>query len=251
LCWFLRRRAKPRAVDARSRRAPSTPRSVHRVIRWSKPCVPFVATATTRQLEVALSARGPLLERALAATHEMLDGPPPTLAAWRRYQGVVWTHLGPESLTPAQRRRILVPSGLYGLLASDDQIADYRLKMNARIAPLVPLSRFWRPHVTEALIERTRYATILNFLPQEHAASVDMALLASCRSVIDVHFTAADETRAVGHDAKAVKGELARAVLVEGLASLSVPTRLGWRVERRDNAVTVIAPSTRPQISAS
>jgi hypothetical protein len=157
----------------------------------------FVATATTRQLEVALSARGPLLERALAATNEMLGGSPPTLAAWRRYQGVVWNHLAPESLTPAQRRHILVPSGLYGLLASDDRIADYRLKMNARIAPLAPLARFWRPHVTEAVIERTR------------------------------------------------------AVLVEGLVAISIPTLLGWRVERRDNAVTVIAPTTRPQISAS
>jgi cytoplasmic iron level regulating protein YaaA (DUF328/UPF0246 family) len=211
----------------------------------------FVATATTRQLEVALSARGSLLERALAATNEMLGGSPPTLAAWRRYQGVVWNHLAPESLTPAQRRHILVPSGLYGLLASDDRIADYRLKMNARIAPLAPLARFWRPHVTEAVIERTRHATIVNFLPQEHAASVNMALLASHRSVIDVHFVAADESRAVGHDAKAVKGELARAVLVEGLVAFSIPTLLGWRVERRDNAVTVIAPTTRPQITAS
>lgn len=237
-----RRQISTGAFDA----ALSVPR--HQVVEALRS---FVATASTRQLEIALSARGPLLERALAATHEVLGGSSPTLAAWRRYQGVVWNHLRPESLTPAQRRHILVPSGLYGLLASDDQIADYRLKMNARIAPLAPLARFWRPHVTGALIERTCHATILNFLPQEHAASVDMALLASRRLVIDVHFAAADESRAIGHDAKAVKGELARAVLVEGLSAFSVPTRLGWSVERRDNAVTVIAPSTRPQISAS
>lgn len=211
----------------------------------------FVATAATRQLEISLSARGPLLERALVATQEFLDGSPPTLAAWRRYQGVVWNYLAPDSLTPAQRRHILVPSGLYGLLASEDRIADYRLKMNASIAPLPPLARFWRPHVTAALLACTRHATILNLLPQEHAASVDMAQLASLRNVIDVRFTTADESRAVGHDAKAVKGDLARAVLVEGLAALSVPMRLGWRVERRDNVVTVIAPSTRTAFNAS
>jgi cytoplasmic iron level regulating protein YaaA (DUF328/UPF0246 family) len=123
--------------------------------------------------------------------------------------------------------------------------------MNASIAPLPPLARFWRPHITDALIERTSHATILNFLPQEHVASVDMARLSSYRNVIDVHFSSTDESRAVGHDAKAVKGVLARAVLVEGLAALSVPTRLGWRVERRENSVTVIAPSTRAQIVAS
>jgi uncharacterized protein len=210
----------------------------------------FVASASTRQLEISLSARGPLLERALAATEEFLDGSPLTLAAWRRYEGVVWNYLAPASLTPAQRHRILVPSGLYGLLASDDRIADYRLKMNASIAPLPPLARFWRPYVTEALLGRTRHATILNLLPQEHAAAVDMAVLASHRNVIDVHFTSADESRAVGHDAKAVKGDIARAVLVGGLEALSVPMRLGWRVERRDNLVTVIAPSTRTLFTA-
>lgn len=210
----------------------------------------FVATASISQLEVGLSARGPLLQRALLATHQLLDGTAPLLPAWRRYEGVVWGYLAPDSLTPAQRRRILVPSGLYGLLAGEDRIAEYRLKMNVRLPTLPPLARFWRSSVTDALVERTSHATVINFLPKEHLASVDMERLKAHREVIDVHFVATDESKAVGHDAKAVKGELARAVLCDGLAALSVPERLGWRVERRGSDVMVSAPATRAYFTA-
>lgn len=210
----------------------------------------FVASASKAQLEVALSARGPLFQRTLAATHQILEGTAPVLPAWRRYEGVVWGYLAPDSLTPAQRRRVLVPSGLYGLLAGEDRIAEYRLKMNVRLTNLPPLARFWRPSVTEALLERTSHATIVNLLPKEHLASIDMQKLKTLRHVIDVRFVAADESKAVGHDAKAVKGELARAVLREGLAAFSVPERLGWRVDWRDGDVVVIAPLTRAHFTA-
>lgn len=211
----------------------------------------FVATASIAQLEVALSARGPLLQRALSATRQILGGTAPLLPAWRRYEGVVWNYLAPESLTPAQRRRILVPSGLYGLLAGDDAIAEYRLKMNVRLTNLPPLARFWRPSVTEALLERSSRATIVNFLPKEHVASIDMDRVKTLRTVIDVHFVATDESKAVGHDAKAVKGELARAVLSEGVAAFSMPERLGWRVEKRGSDVVVSAPPTRAHFETS
>jgi hypothetical protein len=210
----------------------------------------FLSAASTAQLEVALSARGPLLERALSSTQQVLDGTAPLLPAWRRYEGVVWNYLAPDSLTSTQRRRILVPSGLYGLLAGDDRIADYRLKMNARLTNMPSLSRFWRPSVTEALLEGTAHATLVNFLPKEHVASIDMERVKTRRNVIDVHFVAPDESKAVGHDAKAVKGVLARAVLSEGLAAFSIPERLGWRVERRENEVIVIAPPTRAYFMA-
>jgi hypothetical protein len=211
----------------------------------------LVATASIAQLEVALSARGELLQRALSATEQILNGTAPLLPAWRRYEGVVWSYLSPVSLTPAQRRRILVPSGLYGLLAGDDLIGEYRLKMNVRLPSLPTLARFWRPSVTEALLERTSQATIVNFLPKEHVASIGMENVKRLRTVIDVHFVASDETKAVGHDAKAVKGELARAVLAEGTRAFSVPERLGWRVERRGDDVVVIAPPNRAYFTAS
>jgi hypothetical protein len=62
--------------------------------------------------ERLLGVRGTNLDRA-RKVNRSLDGAP-TLPAWQRYTGVVWEHLGPASLTAAQRRSIFVISGLHG-----------------------------------------------------------------------------------------------------------------------------------------
>jgi cytoplasmic iron level regulating protein YaaA (DUF328/UPF0246 family) len=202
----------------------------------------FVDCASPKELEVAFNARGPLLERALEATTRVVLATAPLAPAWQRYEGVVWSHLDPASLTPALRRRILIPSGLYGLLSSEDPIADYRLRMNVRLKPLPSLANFWRPIVSPLLHEHAKSTTIVNFLPQEHAASIDFHSLAETNEVINVLFVANDGQRAVGHDAKAIKGVLARRVLTEGLGSVETVEWEGWRVRRRGSDVVVTAP---------
>jgi hypothetical protein len=202
----------------------------------------FVSRASPRELEVALNARGALLERAVAATIELALGRSPLSLAWRRYEGIVWNHLDPASLTPATRRRILVPSGLYGLLSSEDPIAEYRLRMNVRLKPLPSLAQFWRPIVTPLLHDRAKNSTVVNFLPQEHAASIDFHVLAKSHDVVNVHFVANDGQRAVGHDAKAVKGVLARHILTAGLDAIESVQWRGWRVRRQGSDVFVAAP---------
>jgi len=201
----------------------------------------LLPTSTLKQRSTLFSAQGPLLERATASILDFESEKVPLLPAWRRYEGVVWTHLDPSSLTPAQRRLVLVPSGLYGLLTCEDPIADYRLKMNASVAPLGTLARFWRPTLTSVLEQRSKNRTIVNFLPHEHAASIDFAALSKSRRVIQVHFVAVDEKRAVGHDAKAVKGVVARRVLVEGSGVLEDMQWQGWNVRREGNDVFVTA----------
>jgi hypothetical protein len=202
----------------------------------------FVARATPRELGVTFNARGELLERAVEATNEVVLGRALLAPAWRRYEGIVWSHLDPVSLTPAQRRRVLVPSGLYGLLSSEDSIADYRLRMNVRLKPLPSLAQFWRPIVTPLLKDRAKSTTIVNFLPQEHAASVDFQSLAESHHIVNVHFVGNDEKRAVGHDAKAIKGVLARHVLTDGLDAIESVAWRGWRVRRQGSDVFVAAP---------
>lgn len=202
----------------------------------------FVTRAAPRELEVTFNARGVLLERAIQATNAVVSGSAPVTPAWRRYEGIVWNHLDPTSLTPAQRRRVIVPSGLYGLLSSEDPIADYRLRMNVRLKPLPSLAQFWRPLVTPLLRDRAKNQTIVNFLPQEHAASVDFHRLGESNDVVNVHFVASDEKRAVGHDAKAIKGVLARHVLTEGLDEIESVEWRGWCVRREGSDVVVAAP---------
>ncbi len=204
-----------------------------------------VRRAKARELESTFSAKGDLLERAIAAAIALEGGTAQLLPAWRRYQGVVWTHVAPESLAPSLRRRILVTSGLYGLLAGDDPIADYRLKMNAPLAPFTSLARWWRPLITDAIERKTRGATIVNLLTNEHAASVDWQRLGTRNEIINVRFVTSDERNAVGHDAKAVKGVLARRVLLEGTDALGRLTWQGWHSRREGLDVIVTAPPVR------
>ncbi len=84
--------------------------------------------------EQLLGVKGDHLDRAQAANISLVGAP--SLPAWRRYTGVVWDHLDPASLAATDRRRIVVVSGLLGLVRGDDPTPDYRLKMGANLAPL-------------------------------------------------------------------------------------------------------------------
>lgn len=210
--------------------------------------VTLIATlneSTLRRQEIVLNARGPLLERALDATRHLADDRVPRLAAWQRYSGVVWSHLDPATLEPAQRRRILVSSSLYGITSGEDRIADFRLKMNVGIAPLGTMSTFWKPRVTPVLAAHARRSTIVNLLPLEHEAALDLEELARTRRVVRVQFVDGEGGTTVGHDAKAVKGILARTLLVEGLDSLSTFEWQGWRSEPFEGAFRIVSPAQR------
>ena len=199
------------------------------------------ASSSTRA--AVLGVRGELLERALVATGELLDGTAPVLPAWRRYSGVVWAGLDPGTVTPADRRRILVPSGLYGMTTAADPVADYRLKLLVSLGRLGRLSTFWRPTVTAALCRRARGRVVVDLLPAEHAHALDLASLASSTRVVQVRFVGADGRRAVGHEAKSAKGRLARAVLDGGLDAVHDFAFEGWRAAFVGDLVTVVAPT--------
>lgn len=204
--------------------------------------------------ERLLGARGATLARARAEWRELDRAP--TLPAWRRYRGVVWEALSPETLSPAGlaalRERVLVPSGLWGLLAADDPIPAYRLKMGARVEPMGTLARFWRAPVSRALAERAGDGWIVDLLPAEHAAAVDPAALGDARLCRVELVADADggARRAAGHAGKHAKGALARVIIRSGartpdeLAGLEVP---GLRaIEVRDggpHATVVMALS--------
>jgi len=178
--------------------------------------------------------RGELAERAVEAADALLEGRAPALPAWRRFTGVVWEHLEPATIPAALRRRVLVPSALLGLSRATDPVPDFRLKLSVSLPGLGRLDRFWRPVVTAAL-GRTR-GPVVDLLPNEHAAAADLASLAS--RVVRVAFVDAGGA-AVGHDAKAVKGEVARAVLLEGLDALDDFAWKGWSAGREGRQVVV------------
>ena len=198
---------------------------------------PDARTATS-----VLGVRGELLDRALAATTELVDGTAPVLPAWRRYSGVVWAGLDPATLAPADRRRVLVPSALYGLTTAADPVADYRLKLLVVLGRLGRLSTFWRRSLTAAVAARARGRVVVDLLPAEHAHALDLASLGGTARVLHVRFVSADGRRAVGHEAKTAKGRLARTLLDGGIEAADGFTHDGWRARRDADVVTVTAP---------
>jgi cytoplasmic iron level regulating protein YaaA (DUF328/UPF0246 family) len=193
-------------------------------------------------VEKLLGVRGDNLVRARAATVEYLRGDAPVMPAWKRYTGVVWDHLGP--LRAPEAKRVLVPSALYGITTAADPIADYRLKLSVVLPGCGKLAGFWKRPLTEALLDHARRRPIVDFLPAEHAAAIDWDALERAAPVLHVRFRSRDGSRAVGHDAKAVKGELARRTLEQGIDALTAFRWRGWRVCARtgEGVVDVLAP---------
>ena len=162
-----------------------------------------------------LGVKGTHLDRALAEWRD-IDSSPTAPAAYR-YSGVVWGGLDLASLPSAARRRamsrIVVPSGLWGLVAADDAIPAYRLKMGARVGRLGLLSSWWRPAVSAALAHRAGRGAVIDLLPQEHAAAIDATVLRQGALVrVDIVEDGPDGRRSVGHAGKQIKGRLARAI---------------------------------------
>jgi uncharacterized protein len=181
----------------------------------------FLADASHGELERVLGVRGALLERAREASEALLEGRAPLMPVWRRYSGVVWSHLAPETLSAAQRRRLVVPSGLYGLSVGDDVVADYRLKMTARLGGQSLAAR-WRPVLADALGSHASGRVVYDLLPLEHRAA--MVEAGRTTRLVAVSFRDENDGRLVGHDAKAAKGTFARHLLDGG-----APTAFSWR----------------------
>jgi cytoplasmic iron level regulating protein YaaA (DUF328/UPF0246 family) len=159
-----------------------------------------------------LGVGGDALERARRANAGLIGAR--TLPAGRRFTGVVWDHLDLASLGTGPRRRatgaVIVVSAVAGLVGPADPLPDHRLKLSVSLPPLGNLARFWRGPLSATLNDHLAGRLVVDLLPNEHAAAwvPDPARYDHRRvALVD------DRGRVVGHDAKAAKGLLARALL--------------------------------------
>lgn len=164
--------------------------------------------------EKLLGVSGQHLARAKAANRALRGAP--TLPASSRYTGVVWDHLDLVSLPTATQKvaakQIVVVSGLLGLVACGDETPEYRLKIGASLAPFGKLASWWRADLSAALNEFCKNSTVVDLLPQEHAAAF-IPDRESIKKYFRVDLATASGA-AGGHDAKAAKGRLARHLLL-------------------------------------
>ena len=221
-----------------------------------------VIAALTAAMHGDLAARTKLLGVGAAFTEEatrtnLAIDTARTRPAIERYDGVLYGALDHASLGSTERRRlnaqVLIFSGLWGAIAPDEPIPDYKCKMGASLAPLGKLASWWKPRLAELLDARSAGRTVWNLLPGEHDAAC--APLSTARRVLRVRFlddvqrNGTRELVAVNHWNKLLKGSLVRHLLTTqlngaaGLEHFAHPQGYVYRPELTENAGTTITIS--------
>lgn len=134
----------------------------------------------------------------------------PTAPACELYSGVLYDRLGLPALPAAARRRVLIASALWGVLRPDDRIPYYRFSSKARLGRVGPPAAFWRPALAQAMPDEDG-ELVVDMRSAAYAAAWKprRATLLAVRA-----FTEAGGARkVVSHMAKAVRGDVARALL--------------------------------------
>jgi cytoplasmic iron level regulating protein YaaA (DUF328/UPF0246 family) len=78
----------------------------------------------------------------------------PTAAATKVYTGVLFQALRLEALPAPARRRVLLFSGLWGVVRPGDRIPAYKLPVGTKVPGAGPLAALWRGPLREALPDR-------------------------------------------------------------------------------------------------
>jgi cytoplasmic iron level regulating protein YaaA (DUF328/UPF0246 family) len=147
---------------------------------------------------------------------EMLDAFDPALLeapaapAAEVYTGILFSRLELPKLSAKARGRVLIASALWGFVRPDDHIPYYKFPPKTKLDRIGAPAAYWRPALVEALPDREGELVV----DMRSAAYSTMwkpkrATLLAVRA-----FTEQDgERKAVSHMAKAVRGDVARALL--------------------------------------
>jgi cytoplasmic iron level regulating protein YaaA (DUF328/UPF0246 family) len=189
------------------------------------------AAELREQREQVLDALDPALREAPAAP------------AAEVYSGVLFKQLELSKLPAKARRQVLIASALWGLVRPDDRIPYYKLPPKEKLEGIGPPAKFWRPALTEALPDKEG-----DLIVDMRSGAYSTMWKPKRATLLPVRaFTESDgERKAVSHMAKAVRGDVARALL----AAMSVPANpegaadiveaAGLAVELNDGNLDVI-----------
>lgn len=176
--------------------------------------------------------------------HDADNRPLPALLA---YTGIVFKHMAPEDFTPDDFRyaqeHLNITSFLYGLLRPLDLIRNYRLEGDAVLPGHAGLNQFayWQPRLTDVLLERIHAddGILLNLASEEMKRLFDWKRITREAKVVtpDFRVRKGDKLRTIVVYAKMCRGEMARYVLKERLASPEALKGFAWEGFRWDEAV--------------
>jgi cytoplasmic iron level regulating protein YaaA (DUF328/UPF0246 family) len=167
----------------------------------------------------------------------------PAASAASVYTGVLYGRLGLSELSARARGRVLIASALWGFLRPDDRIPYYKFPPKTRLKGFEAPNAFWRPALAAALPDREGDLVVdMRSGAYVPAWRPERVTLLAVRA-----FTAVDgERKAVSHMAKAVRGDVARALLMakkvptDPESAAAVAQRAGFTVELADGSLDVI-----------
>lgn len=167
----------------------------------------------------------------------------PAAPAAEVYSGVLYDRLGLPELPAAARRRVLIASALWGVVRAEDRIPYYRLSAKARLEGIGPLAGFWRGALREALPDEEG-SLVVDMRSAAYAAAWKprRATLLAVRAFSEQ----GGKRKPVSHMAKAVRGEVARALLAakrpptDPDAAAALAAAAGFEVELADGSLDVI-----------
>ena len=170
----------------------------------------------------------------------------PAAPAAEVYAGVLYDRLDLPGLPAAARRRagkrMLIASALWGFVGPEDRIPYYRFSAKARLAHIGPLAAWWRDALAAAMPDEPG-ELIVDMRSAAYAAAwkPKRGTLLSVRAFSEE----GGKRKAVSHMAKAVRGDVARALLLAKEpagpeAAASIVAAAGFDVELSDSHLDVI-----------
>ena len=167
----------------------------------------------------------------------------PAAPAHEVYTGVLFKRLELPELPASARRKVLIASALWGVVQPDDRIPYYKFPPKTRLEGIGAPNAFWRPALAAALPDEEG-DLIVDMRSGAYAAAwkPKLATLLAVRAFTEE----AGQRKAVSHMAKAVRGDVARALLEakkapgdpEGAAAIAEAA--GFTVELADGSLDVI-----------
>ena len=167
----------------------------------------------------------------------------PAAPAAEVYTGVLYDRLGLPGLSAKAQGQVLIASALWGVLRPGDRIPYYRFSAKARLGRIGPPPAFWRPALAAALPDEEG-ELILDMRSGAYAAAwkPQRASLLAVRAFTE----AGGKRKPVSHMAKAVRGDVARALLKarkapgDPEAAAAVVVKAGFEVELNGSNLDVI-----------
>ena len=166
----------------------------------------LVRTSSGKQRGRALKALGLSAGQAGELDRNTALQTAPAAPAAEVYTGVLYERLRLPELPAEAQRQVLIASALWGVVAPGDRIPAYRLSISARLPRLAGLAAYWRPALATALPDD---GLVVDLRSGGYAA----AWAPKRATVVSVRgFT--PEGKVVSHFVKAIRGDVARALLL-------------------------------------